>query len=59
MPMLLSFAGAPLSAVLQVETATVGGAATADADVIVTVTAAGVTGSPYKEHDESFDLFRN
>lgn len=46
MPMLLSFAGAPLSAVLQVETATVGGAATADADVIVTVTAAGMTGSP-------------
>ena len=42
----LQFAGAPSSAVLQVETATVGGAATASANVIVTVTSAAVTGSP-------------
>ena len=44
--LLLTLAGAPASAVLQVETATVGGAATASANVIVTVTAAGMTGSP-------------
>ncbi len=42
----VSFAGAPSSAVLQVETATVGGAATASANVIVTVTSASVSGSP-------------
>jgi hypothetical protein len=35
-----------LAAVAQVETATVGGAATASANVIVTVTGVGITGSP-------------
>lgn len=43
---ILSFAGAPSSAVLQVETATVSGSASASANVIVTVTAAGMTNSP-------------
>lgn len=37
---------AGVAPVAQVETATVGGAATANANVIVTVTAAGMTGSP-------------
>lgn len=42
----IPFAGQPLSAVLQVETATVVGTVTGSGDATVIVTASGMTGSP-------------